>query len=123
MRAPALAVLWLCFTLPASADEALKRGEAIFERCRSCHSIDPAAKGLPGPNLAGLKGRIAGSAEGFDYSPAFEKARSTRVVWDEERLLAYLADPEEMFPGTWMSLAGLRNEADRRDLARFLMAR
>jgi cytochrome c len=115
--------LLLAAALPALADEGLTRGAALFERCRGCHSLDPAAKGLPGPNLAGLNGRIAGSAAGFDYSPAFGKARAAGVVWDEERLFAYLADPEEMFPGTWMSLTGLRAATDRRDLARFLTGR
>ena len=33
----------------------------MFEHCRACHSLDPTARGLPGPNLAGVLGRkVAG---------------------------------------------------------------
>ena len=49
-------------------------GEALFQRCYACHSVDPAEQGLPGPNLAGVVGRRAGAQAGFDYSPAMRAA-------------------------------------------------
>ena len=36
-----------------------ENGARLFEPCRACHSLDPAARGLPGPNLAGLAERLA----------------------------------------------------------------
>jgi cytochrome c2 len=97
------------------------RGRLLFEDCRSCHSLDPTEKGLPGPHLKGLSGRRVGSAAGFDYSPALTEAGRQGATWDAARLTAFLADPEAMFPGLWMSPPGRMSEADRRALAAFLM--
>ncbi|RDJ25267.1 cytochrome c family protein [Bosea caraganae] len=97
------------------------RGERLFETCRSCHSLDSGKAGMAGPHLAGLNGRTVGSAAGFDYSPALKAAGAQGVRWDAERLAAYLADPEAMFRGSWMSAPGLGDPADRAALAAFLM--
>lgn len=97
------------------------RGRLLFEDCRSCHSLDPTEQGLPGPHLKGLSGRRVGSAAGFDYSPALTEAGRQGATWDAARLTAFLADPEAMFPGLWMSPPGRMSEADRRALAAFLM--
>jgi hypothetical protein len=56
---------------PAQADEA---GAALYEPCRSCHSLDPAGPVMAGPNLARLVGRRVGSDPRFDYSPVLRKA-------------------------------------------------
>jgi cytochrome c len=106
--------------MPAAAQD-VARGGAVFEACRSCHSLDPAEAGLPGPSLARLNGRAVGGAVGFDYSPALEAARAQGLTWDGDRLIAFLADPEAMFPGTWMSPPGRLSEADRKALADFLL--
>ena len=44
------ALLSFAFATGAAAED----GAALFEPCRACHSLDPAAKVMPGPNLAGL---------------------------------------------------------------------
>jgi cytochrome c len=105
---------------PAAAQVAA-RGAALVEPCLSCHSLDANEEGLPGPSLAGLGGRPVGSAPGFDYSPALAAARSRGVRWDAERLATFLADPDSMFPGTWMSPPGRMSEVDRRALAAYLL--
>ncbi len=99
------------------------RGERMFEPCQSCHSLDPNRKGMAGPHLAALNGRTVGSAAGFDYSPAFQAARGKRLTWNAERLQAYLADPDALIPGGWMSPPGLDDEADRAAIAAFLLSR
>ena len=83
-------------------------GARLFAPCRACHSLDPAERGLPGPNLAGVIGRAVGGDPAFDYSPVLRKARDDGLRWDAPRLESFLADPAEMFPGLWMSMRGDR---------------
>jgi cytochrome c len=116
----AFAFLLACLMTASTPALAEDTGARLFEPCRACHSLDPAARGLPGPNLAGLLGRKVGNGPGFDYSPALQKARDDGLVWDEARLERFLADPEETFPGLWMSMRGIEDAADRRALVRFL---
>jgi cytochrome c2 len=98
-------------------------GAAVFKACQSCHSLDPAKPGMAGPHLAGLKGRLLGSAEGFDYSPAFRAAREQGLSWDVARLKAYLADPDAAVPGGWMSPPAGLTAADRAAVADHLLGR
>jgi cytochrome c len=102
---------------PAGAEE---NGERLFVPCRACHSLDPAERGLPGPNLNGVIGRPIGGDAAFDYSPVLRKARADGLHWDTARLANFLADPAEMFPGLWMSMRGIEDAAERQALVRFL---
>jgi cytochrome c len=102
--------------LPAMAED----GAQTFTSCRACHSLDPAERNLPGPNLSGVIGRAVGGAAEFDYSPVLRKARDEGLRWDEKRLETFLADPAAMFPGLWMSMRGIENAAERQALVRFL---
>jgi cytochrome c len=115
-----IAIVVICGDCPAGAQDAA-RGAALFEPCQSCHSLDAKEEGLPGPALGGLNGRLVGSAPGFGYSPALEAARAEGQRWDADRLAAFLADPDSLFPGTWMSPPGRMSEADRKALAAYLM--
>ena len=113
-------VLLLLLSLPASAAAEENGTRAAFTPCRACHSLDPAERGLPGPNLSGLIGRaVAGNAD-FDYSPVLRKARDDGLRWDAKRLETFLADPAAMFPGLWMSIRGVEDAAERQALVRFL---
>jgi cytochrome c len=95
-------------------------GSTLFEPCRACHSLDPAAQTMPGPNLAGLIGRKVAGDPRFDYSPVLQQARAQSRVWSLEALETFLADPEGMFPAMWMSARGIKDAAERRALARFI---
>lgn len=95
-------------------------GEQLFAPCRACHSLDPAERGLPGPNLADIVGRPIGGDEAFDYSPVLRKARADGLRWNADRLETFLADPAQMFPGLWMSMRGIEDATDRQALVRFL---
>jgi cytochrome c len=112
----------LLLSLPAAA-LADENGARAFTPCRACHSLDPAERGLPGPNLSGLIGligRTVAGDPGFDYSPALRKAREDGLRWDAKRLDGFLADPAAMFPGLWMSIRGIEDAPERQALVRFL---
>ncbi len=49
-----------------------------------------------------------------------ERAGRRGDSWDLERLVRFLEDPEEMYPGLWMGGNGLRAEAERDAVVRFL---
>ncbi|WFU20329.1 hypothetical protein [Bradyrhizobium sp. CB3481] len=115
------AVLLLSFFLPAAAF-AEEGGPRAFTPCRACHSLDPAERGLPGPNLSGLIGRTVAGDPAFDYSPALRKAHDDGLRWDEKRLDTFLTDPAAMFPGLWMSMPGIEDAAERQALVKLLAA-
>jgi cytochrome c len=73
------------------ATEASEQGEQLFEkRCTGCHSLD---RNKEGPNLAGVYGRQAGTASGFNYSTAL---KSAHFVWDDQRLEKWLTDTQSL---------------------------
>lgn len=113
----ALLLLPALAAAPATAEDA---GERHFAPCRACHSLDPAGRGLPGPNLIGLIGRSIGGDPAFDYSPLLRKARDDGLRWDAARLDSFLTDPALMFPGLWMSMRGIEDATERQALVRFL---
>lgn len=97
--------------------DAPKRGGEAYRACVACHSLEPDAH-RTGPSLAGLFGRQAGTAAGYDrYSPAL---RSSGIVWDEDTLNAWLADPAAMLPGNYMAFPGIGDDSTRADLIAFL---
>jgi len=67
-------------------------GESNFRQCSACHTLEEGQHRV-GPSLHGVFGRQAGTAEGFNYSEDTVAAGEAGVVWDEETLFAYLADP------------------------------
>ncbi|MGO4667398.1 c-type cytochrome [Bosea sp. 2RAB26] len=117
----ASAITAVLFAAQPGAAQESGAGERLFATCQACHSLDPTKPGMAGPHLAGLSGRRIGTATGFDYSPALKAAGAQGLSWDADRLKAYLADPEAMFKGSWMSAPGLGREADRAAVADFLM--
>jgi cytochrome c2 len=112
-----LLLLPLLLSAPAVAEGS---GAQAFTPCRACHSLDPAERNLPGPNLSGVIGRAIGGDAAFDYSPVLRKARDEGLRWDAKRLETFLADPAAMFPGLWMSMRGIEDATERQALVRFL---
>jgi len=113
-------VLFVFLVLSSAEAEQGDPGEWAFQKCYSCHSVDPRETNLSGPTLAGVIGRRAGTLAGFTYSPAMKKAGAEGLVWTEETLDRYLADPLAMLPDTTMSSPGLRDPAERRALIGYL---
>jgi cytochrome c len=117
-----LAALALALASPPAAADAQGAGERAFRKCYSCHSVDPAETGLPGPNLHGILGRPAAAEPGFDYSPALRRAGAQGLVWTAAALDRFLADPRGFLPGTLMAFVGLPDPEERRRLIRYLQA-
>lgn len=88
----------------------------IIVACRACHSTE-SGKNLLGPSLFGVMGRKAGSAPGFDFSPALKGSGKT---WDQATLSRYLADPAADVPGTTMRFAGVKSDFMLKGLLEYL---
>lgn len=100
--------------LLAQAD--VGKGEKIFSKCKACHKIEPGANAT-GPSLYGVVGRNVGSVDGFGYSG---KLVAVADVWTPENLNHFLTNPKGFAPGTKMSFAGLKKEADRANVVAYL---
>jgi cytochrome c len=95
----------------------VKHGQAVFNTNRAiCHSTAP-GRNVIGPSLHAVVGRKAGSAPGFNYSPALQ---ASGVVWTPANLDSWLTSPRAVVPQTRMSFAGLHASADRADVIAFL---
>ena len=110
----ALAVAGAAAMPAAAADPA--RGEQLWRKCASCHTLDANGRNRAGPRLHGIFGRTAGSVPNYSYSEALRKSG---IVWTDATLDAYIKDAEAFIPGTKM-YGGLSQDADRDDLLAFL---
>jgi cytochrome c len=105
-----------------STDEAAGPGDAlagkkVFQTCANCHQVGPSAHGGFGPQLNGIVGRQAGSTPDYRYSAAMKDAG---FVWTEEKLRAFVQDPDAVVPGNKMRFFGIRNERELKDLLAYL---
>ena len=103
------------FRAPALAEDVAK-GEKVFKRCKACHYADK-EKNKTGPYLVDVIGRKAGSIDGYKYSKAM---RESQLVWDDATLTAYLKAPKKFLKGTKMAFAGLKKEADIKNVIAYL---
>jgi cytochrome c len=117
-RAFAAALLGIMALSGSTANAAgnVSRGEELYQGCQDCHSID---KNDVGPMHKGIVGRPSGVIPGYNYSPAL---RNAKIVWTEENLDKWLANPQDFIPGTKMFYQ-VRNAQDRADLIAFLKER
>ncbi len=92
-------------------------GETVFAKCKVCHAIGPGATNKTGPELNGVVGRAAGSVPGYNYSQA---NKTSGIVWSEAELTRYLHDPRGVVPGTRMTFAGLKKDADVANVIAYL---
>ena len=92
-------------------------GEKIFKKCAACHSIIKDGKNAIGPALYNVVGRKVGSVEDYKYSKALA---AYEKEWTLEELNGYLTKPAKWIKGTKMAFAGLRKEADRASVIKYL---
>ncbi len=117
MRAALFLAALLAATLllapPAVAGGDAERGEALYQGCQDCHSLD---KNDIGPKHRGVFGRKAGSVSDYAYSGAL---KNSSIVWDEATLDKWLAGPQDFLPGAKM-FYHLDDAKDRADVIEFL---
>ena len=90
--------------------------ETAFRKCQPCHDVGETAKNKLGPELNGLDGSKAGTAEGYAYS---DGNKNSGIVWSEASFKEYLENPQEKIPGTKMILS-VNNEKEIADLWAYL---
>lgn len=95
-------------------------GAVVFKQCKGCHQVGAGAKNRVGPHLNGIFGRKAAAIDGFFYSKGIQRAASDGLIWDLERLDAYLENPKALVSGTRMSFRGLKDPHDRQDVLAYL---
>jgi len=69
------------------------KGAQVFKTCMVCHRVGEGAKNLVGPVLNNVIGRQAGTYEGYSYSQLNKNAGENGLVWTEELIFEYLAEP------------------------------
>ena len=102
------------FTTSASAATDLEKGKALYEECKGCHGL---TDNVVGPRHCGVVGRVAGSVPDFQYSDVM---KTSKIVWTDEKLHAFLTSPFTYLSGTNMGYAGLYDVAERNDLIAYL---
>jgi cytochrome c2 len=99
--------------LANAAPDAIHGQELFAQRCNACHALD---KNMTGPMLGSVVGRTAGSAAGYNYSPALKNAS---LIWSVDKLDAWLADPKKFIPGVRMPVRVL-DAPSRHDIIAYL---
>jgi cytochrome c len=100
----------------ALAEGDTARGKTAFRKtCAVCHGDATAAQG-PGPSLAGLFGRRAGTVNGTPYGKNLYEAN---IIWNDASLQRYLASPADAVHGTIMPI-GVNDPMERSDIIAYL---
>ena len=103
------------------------KGEKLFKRCAMCHQVGEGAKNRVGPILTGIIGRPAGSIEDYKYGKDMKKMAETGLVWTEDLIFEWLADPKQFLRDrlddpkakTKMTFR-LKKDEDRNDIITYL---
>ena len=105
------AATMLALAAPAFAEGDVEKGEKAFKKCKACHKIEDGdgnviyKGGKTGPNLYGVIGRVAGSAD-FKYKDGLKDANAAGFVWTEESLAEYVKDPKK-----WLGAQGFAKKS------------
>ena len=111
-----LTILLFQMSSPGEAADAAA-GQAQFNKCKICHTVEAGGHSTVGPNLHGIFGRKAGASDNFAYSEAM---KNSGVVWDDATLTKYLRDPKELVPGGKMAFPGIKDDKQIADLLAYL---
>ncbi len=95
-------------------------GEAVFAKCKSCHTVEAGGPNGTGPNLNGVVGRKPGSHAGFAYSSGMTEFSGKQAVWDYEHINAFIQAPQKYISGTKMTFIGLKKAEDRINVIAYL---
>ena len=97
-------------TLTLLAATTPPKGEKVFKKCKSCHTVNKGGKNMVGPNLWDVIGRTKGSISGYSYSNSLKNMGGD---WSYANLDAFLLSPKKYAKGTKMSFSGLKKAEDR----------
>ena len=92
-------------------------GATSFKKCGPCHDVGLTAKNKVGPVLNGLDGRKPGTVADYNYSDA---NKNSGITWNQEVFMDYIKDPKAKIPNTKMVFAGIKNEAEAKNLWAYL---
>jgi len=107
----------LLLLAPGRAAADIAAGQAEFNKCKICHTVESGGRNVVGPNLHGIFGRKAGTADKFAYSEAM---RNSGIVWDDETLAKYLRSPREVVRGGKMAFPGIKDDEQIANLLAYL---
>lgn len=116
----ALAACGAASTTPPAGPPSLAAGERAYQKCFSCHALEPGRNDLSGPTLHAVVGRPIAAERGFDYSPALKRFAAVNPAWTRPLLDRFVADAEGLVPGTAMNFHGISDSAERRALIDYL---
>lgn len=104
--------------LVASPAAAQQDGQTAFNsNCRTCHTMKEGDH-RQGPSLAGVVGREAGSAEGYNFS---DSMKQSGIVWDEANLDKFIENPDQVVGGNTMKpYGGITDPELRKTIIEFL---
>ena len=88
---------------------------SVVKVCAACHAKDHSNRAAPG--LADVIGRTAGNVSTLHFSLTMKQSK---IVWDEETIDIYIAEPQKVVPGNIMPYAVMTNDQDREDLIAYL---
>ena len=116
MRSRSMIAGTLAFVAAATPGAAadLEHGKQVFQTCAACHTDRPDAIG---PSLKGVAGRKSAALDDFRYSNPMKRAN---LVWDDDNLRQYIADPQAKIPGNRMPYGGLHDPRDVDDVLAYL---
>jgi cytochrome c len=112
-----IAVAATAMMATAASAQDLSAGATSYKKCTTCHDVGESAKNKVGPLLNGLDGRKSGTIPGYNYSDA---NKNSGITWNETSFLDYIKDPKTKIPSTKMVFAGIKNEAEAKNLWAFL---
>ena len=92
-------------------------GEAVFRKCKSCHSIKQGGRNNIGPKLWNVMFRPVGAVADYKYSKALS---SYGKEWSWEEMNGFLIKPSKWIKGNKMGFAGLKSEKDRASVILYL---
>jgi cytochrome c len=95
-------------------------GQAVTQKCASCHMFDPAGTNNIGPGLYGVVGRLPGSHAGYSYDSAMQDFASKNKAWTYDLLYQFLKNPQGFMPNTKMTFVGLSSPQDRINVIAYL---
>ncbi len=118
LRSTFAAIALFATLTAAHAQTSRDAGQMAYKNaCRTCHSIREGDHRL-GPSLYGIVGKKAGMVSGYNSSPAM---RQSGIVWDENNLDRFIADPEAVVHGNAMKpYGGIASEEERQKIISYL---